>query len=288
MWKSLALVLAVSLSCAVAAEKTPAVRSFPDVVFAKVGKKELRLDLFVPKSATPSPLVIYIHGGAWVGGDRKNPPVMWLVDSGFAVASIDYRFSMEAPFPAQIFDCKAAVRWLRAHAAEYGYAADKMAVLGDSAGGHLAVILGTTGDVSELEGDVGGNVEQSSRVQAIVDFYGPTDFILRSKTQPEMTDPPDSRVHRLLGSAPKDNPAAAKLASGAFQVSKDDPPLLIFHGDADKTVLMNQSVRLRDAYKTSGLDVEMVIVAKAGHGIEPFLTPENKKLIVEFLNGSLR
>ncbi len=280
--------LAILMSAAIANTPPPAVRATPDLLVAEVGGKELRLDLFVPESATPPPLVVYIHGGAWVEGSRKNLPVQWVTEAGFALASISYRYSTEARFPAQIFDVKGAVRWLRAHAAEYGYDARKIGVIGTSAGGHLAVLLGTTGDKPELEGDVGGNAGNSSRVQAIVDFYGPADFMLRSETQPEMTDPPASRVHRLLGAAPKDDPAQAKLASGACQVSEDDPPLLIFHGADDRTVLPDQSQRLHDAYEAAGLDVTLEIVPNAAHDIEPFLTPRIKQAVVAFLEKHLR
>ncbi|HVE15754.1 MAG TPA: alpha/beta hydrolase [Chthoniobacterales bacterium] len=248
----------------------------------------LTLDLAVPATPSKPPLVIYIHGGAWSGGDTKEVrSFSWLTGSGFALASISYRFSKDAVYPAQIEDCKAAVRWLRAHAREYGYDATRIGVIGTSAGAHLAVLLGTTGGNKELEGSVGGNLDQSSKVQAVVDFYGPTDFILRAKTQPEMTDVPGSRVYNLLGGAPKDHEALAKLASGAWQVTPDDAPLLIFHGSADNQVFPGQSERLYAAAKAAGLDASLHIVPGATHAIDPFLTGENKQLVIQFLKKYL-
>jgi acetyl esterase/lipase len=248
----------------------------------------LTLDLAVPATPSKPPLVIYIHGGAWSGGDtREVRSFSWLTGAGFALASISYRFSKDAIYPAQIEDCKAAVRWLRAHAREYGYDATRIGVIGTSAGAHLAVLLGTTGGNKELEGSVGGNLDQSSKVQAVVDFYGPTDFILRAKTQPEMTDVPGSRVYNLLGGAPKDHEALAKLASGAWQVTPDDAPLLIFHGSADNQVFPGQSERLYEAAKAAGLDASLHIVPGATHSITPFLTDANEQMVIQFLTKYL-
>src|SRR5262249_6673062 len=147
----------------------------------EVDGQKLQLDLFVPTGDKKPPLVVYIHGGSWLRGSRKKPPVHWLTEEGFALASISYRFSDRAVFPAQIHDVKAAVRWLRANQDKYGYDASRIGVCGTSAGGHLAVLLSTSGGVKELEGTIGGNLQQSSRVQAVVDWYGPADFILRSR-----------------------------------------------------------------------------------------------------------
>jgi acetyl esterase/lipase len=268
---------------------TDQVKTFPDVVFAEPDGHKLQLDLLVPADIPKPPLVVYIHGGAWSQGSRKEQPFAWLSKSGFAVASIEYRFAKDAIYPAQIQDCKAAVRWLRAHAGEYGYDATRIAAIGTSAGAHLAVLLGTTNGNKQLEGDVGGNSSESSNVAAVVDFFGPVDFILRAKTQPEMTNVPGSRVYNLLGGAPKDREELAKLASGAWQVSPDDAPLLIFHGEADKTVLPGQSERLYEVAKAAKLEASIHLVPKAGHDVTPFLAdPKNKELVVEFLTKYLK
>ena len=144
-------------------------------------------------------MVIFIHGGGWKNGDRTRCRLAWVAEHGYAIASVEYRLSHEAQFPAQIHDCKGALRWLRAHQDQYGYDSKRVVVAGTSAGGHLAALLGTSGDVDALEGTSIGHSDQSSRVQGIIDYYGPTDFILRSKTHPEKTEDPDGSVYKLLG-----------------------------------------------------------------------------------------
>ena len=133
-----------------------------DITYATVDGKDLRLDLYMPEktAATQPPLIVWIHGGAWRQGNKNNNGLLvWAAAEGFAIASIQYRLSGEAKFPAQVHDAKGAIRWLRAHAHEYGYDARKIAVAGGSAGGHLAALVGTSGGVQALEGDVGGNAQ---------------------------------------------------------------------------------------------------------------------------------
>lgn len=274
---------------ALAAPVRAEVREFPDLTYQKIGGNDLQLDLFVPDVDPRPPLVVYVHGGSWTKGSRKSLSpkwLTWLTDQGFAVASIEYRFSNEAKFPAQLEDCKSAIRWLRAHAGDYGFDATRIAAIGSSAGGHLVALLGTTDGNKALEG--AGNPGESSRVQAVVDFYGPTDFILRAKDQPQHTDEPGSKVYNLLGGAPKDNEELAKLAGSAWQVSKDSAPLLIFHGAQDTLVLPNQSQRLLEAAQACGAEASLHIEPKAGHNMMPFFTGANKKLIAGFLNKHLR
>jgi acetyl esterase/lipase len=260
----------------------------PDLTYAEVGGHPLLLDLYVPESTQKPPLVVFIHGGSWRAGTYKNCPMAWLTTKGYAVASIQYRFSPEAVFPAQIFDCKAAVRWLRVHASEYGYDATRIAVAGQSAGGHLAVLLGTSGGEKELEGEVGANPSESSRVQAIVDFYGPSDFILRANDQPSFTDAPTGRVYQLLGQGVKTDPERAKLASGAWHVTSDDPPLLAIHGTKDPQVLPNQSERLCQAYQALKLENTLHFVEGGVHGGPLFDTPEVHAIVADFLAKHLK
>ena len=235
------------------------VESHLDLKFAEIGGKPLLLDLHLPKGLDKPPLVMFIHGGSWRAGSRKRCKLDWVVSHGFAVASIDYRFSQQALFPAQIHDCKGALRWLRAHAGEYGYDASNVIVAGSSAGGHLAALMGTSGGVAELEGTTGGNLEQSSRVQGVMDYYGPTDFVLRSKTHPAKTETPDGSVFQLLGGKVSENLDAARAASPVTYVTKDDPPLLILHGAKDTTVKMDQTEVFRDRYQAEGLEVNLYI-----------------------------
>jgi acetyl esterase/lipase len=267
------------------------VKRVPDLVYENVdgGSNGLKLDLYVPNVAEKSPLVLFIHGGGWKGGDRKRCQLAWLAEHGYAVASIDYRLSAEALFPAQIHDCKGALRWLRlpAHGEKYGYNADRVIVAGTSAGGHLAALLGVTGGVDELEGSTAGFEEQSSRVQGIIDYFGPTDFILRSKHQPSKTDRANGSVYQLLGGPVPEKQALARLASPAHHVSEDDPPLLMIHGENDETVYLRQSKRMLDVYEEAGLDVQLHIEPGKGHGWKGPSEVE-RQLVLDFLEKHLR
>jgi acetyl esterase/lipase len=258
-----------------------------DLQFAMVGEKALLLDLYLPQNVEKPPLVVFIHGGGWRNGSHKQCHVPWLAEHGFAVASISYRLTDVAIFPAQIHDCKAAVRWLRAHAADHGYDAARVGVAGSSAGGHLAVLLGTSGGVKELEGNVGGNLDFDSRVQAIVDYYGATDFILRSKTQPSRANEVGSVVYRLLGGAANEKTDLASLASGVSHVTKDDPPLLVLHGAKDNTVLLDQSERIIEKYSEVELNSQLHILPQAAHGGSAFYTGENRERVVRFFKQHL-
>lgn len=259
-----------------------------DVVFATVGEHELKLDLYLPDEVENPPLVVFIHGGGWRNGSYKACRTAWLTDHGFAVASVSYRLTDKGAFPIQSHDCKGAIRWLRAHAKEYGYNAEKVGVAGTSAGGHLALVMGTTADNEALEGTVGGNNDQSSRVQAVVDFYGPSDFVARSKNQPSKTEQPDSPVFLLLGGAASKNVEKAKLASPAWQVTKDDAPLLIIHGDKDKTVNLRQSKRIEAVYKEAGLPVSLEVIPGAGHGGKECFSSDVQKKVATFLKKHLQ
>lgn len=280
----LGVLLAGDTAPAAAADKVVA---HVDLVYAEVDGQKWMLDLFVPQGVKKPPLVVYIHGGSWLRGSRKNSPVQWLTEEGFALASISYRFSDRAIFPAQIHDAKAAIRWLCAHQDQYGYDASRIGACGTSAGGHLAALLGTSGGVKELEGNVGEHGHQSSRVQAVVDWYGPADFILRSKTQPQHNKPGASS-YGLLGGAPAEKTELARLASPVSHVSADDPPLLIFHGDQDTTVLLDQSERLRDEYKKAGLDVNLQVVPGGRHdGNAVYFSGESRRLAVALFRKHL-
>ena len=259
-----------------------------DVVYAEVDGNKLPLRLFIPTDVKNPPLVVYIHGGSWRAGSYKSCELATLTEQGFAVASIEYRFTNVAIFPAQIHDCKGAIRWLRANAGKYGYDASRIGVTGTSAGGHLAVLLGTSADVADLEGTVGGNLDQSSRVAAVVDYFGPTDFVLRAKTHPERANAKGSSTFGLLGGPAIEKTEQAKRASGVTYVSADDPPLLIIHGDQDKSVYLDQSESIRKAYEAARLDVAMILVPGGGHGGKVFFTGENIHRVQEFLDKHLR
>lgn len=253
-----------------------------DIVFAKPDGVELLLDLYLPSGVEDPPLVMHIHGGGWQGGDRKNCKASWVAAHGYAIASVEYRVSHEALFPAQIYDCKGALRWLRANEGKYGYDASRVIVTGTSAGGHLAALMATSGGVAELEGVTGGNLDQSSSVQGGIDYYGPSDFVKRSENQPSKTDEPKGGVYRLLGGPVQENLEAARQASPVTYITADDPPLLILHGAKDKTVFLDQSEILAADYKEAGLDAQLHVEPENGHGWKK-PTEAERELVLSFL-----
>ncbi|MAT15116.1 MAG: lipase [Planctomyces sp.] len=261
------------------------VKLIADIEYANVDGHSLQLDLYMPQKVERPKLVVWVHGGGWHQGTRENPRLRWLADEGYALASISYRLTDKATFPAQIQDCKGAVRWLRANASVYGYDADQIVAAGSSAGGMLVALLGTSAEVDALEGDVGGNLEQSSRVQGVVDFFGAHDFILRSKTQSEKTSTPGSSVYRLFGGTVADKQDLARLASAVTHVSDDDPPVLILHGTEDSTVLPDQAKRLEEVYQDAGLPVELIMIEGAGHGGKVFDEPQYREKIRAFVKN---
>lgn len=255
-----------------------------DLHYVDDGHARQRLDLYLPETAeTPRPLIVWVHGGAWRAGSKASTgPCLPLVSKGYAVASIDYRLSQDALFPAQIEDCKAAIRWLRAHAADYNIDPDRIGVAGSSAGGHLVALLGTSGDVRDLEGD-GGHARQSSRVQAVLDWFGPTDLTKMGGWH----DRPDSPEAQLLGGPVQQNTQKAARANPITYVSKDDPPFLIMHGDKDPTVPYNQSELLAEALEDAGVEVTLHTVTGAGHGGREFFNDANRRRIEDFFDKHL-
>jgi acetyl esterase/lipase len=241
------------------------------LVYSKPGGTELKLDLFLPrKGRKPRPAVVWIHGGGWRKGSRTRCPAKFLTKEGFAVASIDYRLAPAARFPAQIHDCKAAIRWLRANAERYGIDKKRIGAWGSSAGGHLAALLGTSGGVEALEGN-GGHPRESSRVQAVVDFCGPADLRLLLK---------GSAVSALLGDEGK-----AVAASPVAHVSHDDPPFYIVHGAKDPLVPVQQARLLHAALTKQGVNAYIHVIEEAGHGLHD---PSTHSLAQLFFERNLR
>jgi acetyl esterase/lipase len=207
--------------------------------------------------------------------------------AGYAIASINYRLSQHALFPAQIEDCKAAVRWLRAHAAQYGLDAARFGAWGPSAGGHLVAMLGTTGNVAEL--DVGEHLEASSRVQAVVDYFGPTDFLqMDAHRMPKgkVHDAADSPESELVGGPIQENADRVAAANPITYVSPDAPPFLIVHGELDPLVPHHQSELLVAALKRAGVPVTFYTVVGAGHG--GFTDPAVPEMTRAFLAQHLK
>ncbi|MBI4446174.1 MAG: alpha/beta hydrolase [Acidobacteria bacterium] len=244
----------------------PPGEKFQDIVYAQAGDRDLLLDLYLPTEGKPPfPTIVWIHGGGWIGGSKENPQALEMKRWGYAVASIEYRLLTEALFPAQIEDCKAALRWLRAHAQDYGLDPDRMGVWGASAGGHLAALLGTSAGVPELEGSL-GNLEHSSRVQAVCDFYGPTDMLSYHPLLKDLL-----AVYETLNGANTKLEQVRKwaaLANPISYISKDDPPFLIMHGDEDPTVPVEQSELLARELERAGVPVRLTIWKGRGHSLQ--------------------
>ena len=255
-----------------------------DIEFARVGDLSLRLDLYVPPAAHP-PLVVFVHGGAWRAGSKSDFPLGKLVAEGFAIASVDYRLSTQAQFPAQSHDIKAAIRYLRAHQTELGIDAHRIVISGASAGGHLAALVGVTNGNKELEGDIGGNLDQSSDVQGIISLFGASDFMtILSQSTPHGLQVRVPALQLLLGGQPSEKPDLAKLASPVDHVDAHDPPLLLIHGDADPQMPPEQSKELAEAYQHAGLPVQLVIISGAGHGGGKFFDDEHIAMMKDFLD----
>jgi acetyl esterase/lipase len=264
---------------------TAAPTSHRDLPYTKSGHERHTLDLHLPeKSENPAPLIIWIHGGGWQGGSKENcqPLRQDWIQRGYAIASINYRLSSHAIFPAQIEDCKAAIRWLRANASTYHIDPSRFGVWGSSAGGHLAALVGTTGDMKSL--DVGEHLDQSSRVQAVCDYFGPTDF-KAFVTHPgyEKHASPTSPESLLLGGTVQEKPENATLANPITHVTPDDPPFLIVHGDQDPVVPHQQSELLYESLKTAGPSVHFHTILGAGHG-NGFNGPEILPMVRSFFD----
>jgi acetyl esterase/lipase len=234
------------------------------------GARPLELDLYLPADATPAPVVVFLHGGGWRLGSRHSAgpayrgadptPFERVAQAGIAVASVDHRLSGEAVWPAQLHDAKAAVRWLRERAGELGVDPDRIASWGESAGGHLAELLGLTADDAALEGEV-GVTGPSSRVTAVAAWYAPSDLV--GFTTDLGTDPTDRRTReaQLLGAPAAEVPDRAAQASPVTHASPAAPPVLLLHGRADRFVPCVQSERLAERLP----DVELHTYDGADH-----------------------
>ncbi len=242
-------------------------KRYPDLIYAQLANRSLCLDLYLPEDAvSPLPLIVWVHGGAWREGTKEHPRALRLVSEGYAVASIEYRLSQEAIFPAQLHDCKAAVRWLRAHAGTYGLDPSRLVAWGGSAGAHLASLLGVTGGVAELEGSL-GHPEQSSAVRAVCSWYGPSDFLRMDDIRGAMGhDAPDSPESQLVGAPIQARPDLVARANPITYVGPDAPPFLLMHGTADDVVIPNQSELLHTALVAAGAQSTLILLGGLGHG----------------------
>jgi acetyl esterase/lipase len=240
---------------------TPVVTDYQlirDVAYGQGGGRQLYLDIYRPLTpiARPTPAVIWIHGGGWSSGDKYPSQVTLLAKAGFFCASINYRLSGEARFPAALEDAKCAVRWLRANAAGYLVDPEAIGVWGGSAGAHLALLVACAGELAGMEGD-GGWTGVSSRVQAVCSYYGPTDLVLASG---------QSSVASFIGPPLSVDPEAYRRASPIYYVDRSDPPLLLVHGDMDSLVPLSQAREMLAEYQKLKLEAQLIVVKNAGHG----------------------
>ena len=282
----LGMTVIFALAAPAPAEDGPALREDADLTFGKGGAAVLKLDLAMPADgAGPFPAVVCVHGGGWVGGDRKQmaQTIRTLARRGYVAVSPDYRLAPHDPFPAAVEDCKAAVRWLRANAARYNIDPDHIGVVGFASGGHLACMLAVTDKTDGLEG-TGGNPDQSSRVQAAASFFGPTDLTAKDWGKDVAT----LNLIPLLGGTAEERPEAYRKASPLTYAGKESAPLLLVHGAEDKMVPVGQSRRLYDKIAAAGGSATLIVVEGEGHGFRPEKLRECLAQMITFFDKQLK
>jgi acetyl esterase/lipase len=278
--RSFAFLISLLAPVAAAAQMPPLppdTQFLADVAYVTAGHERQTLDIAFFRSGPPRPLLVWIHGGAYAGGDKGENRVIWgeLMARGYAVATINYRLSGDAKWPAQIADCKAALRFLRARAGDYRIDPERIGVWGSSAGGHLAALVGASG--GERKFDVGEHTGQSSGARCVVDLFGPVDF----ERMPLRHDP-NSPEAKLWGRATVEALDRAREASPLTYLNADTPPFLIIHGDADEVIAIEQSRILHAALEQAGGTSEFVTLPGAGHSHEEVWTRERGRILAFF------
>ncbi len=259
-----------------------------NVEFAKVGDISLKLDVYLPTEVEEPTLIVWVHGGAWRSGSKSKPSLLPIVAKGYALASIDYRLTPVAPFPANVHDIKAAIRYLRANADLYGFNKDGFVISGNSAGGHLAALVGVSNGQRELEGKEGNHLDVSSDIAAIVDFYGASNLTtILNQSTPHGLSVRVPALELLIGGHPDNLPKIAQLASPVFHVDEDDPPLLLIHGDQDPQMPINQAHELHGVYQDLDLPVQFEVIYGGAHGGKAFFDEERMALVDYFLKSRL-
>ncbi len=280
--RRLCVAVVVSVSSLSTASNAEVIR---DIEYARPDGYSLLLDVYLPENAArkPVPTVVWVHGGGWKNGSKKSSKATWLADEGIAVVSINYRLTDVAQWPAQIDDCREAVRWARRNASVFGFDPERIGAWGSSAGGHLVALMGTL-PYPEME-------SVSSRVSAVCDWYGPTELLTMppnnvgdGRTEEDVAN---SNGAKLLGCTVKDCPELARQASAYDNVSKDDAAFLIMHGDEDPGVPIQQSVQFHERLRENGVHSEFVVIEGAGHGGKLFDTPEVKARVLSFFRSRL-
>ena len=267
-----------------------------DIAYIEGGDEAQKLDIYLPETPSdkPLPLIVHIHGGGWRAGNKFPCPVAAMVLKGYAVASVEYRFSQKAIFPAQIQDCQAAIRWLRAHVKQYNLDPDHLGAVGGSAGGHLSALVGTSGGKKAFP-PIGGHLDESDRVQAVIDIYGPADFstVVSQAAEDKNVknifafNTPSDPYSSLIGTQLDDKPKADAV-SPMHYVSKDSPPFLILHGTHDTLVPYAQSVQFEAALKAQSVPVWLQTLPGSGHGGPAFGKPAVIQLMQTFFDKHLK
>ena len=277
-----------TISCRAGSSETGKIEK--DVIYGKADNADLKMDIYYPAEGTGnSPALIYVHGGAWIEGDKSSGVgikyIPDLVKRGYLVASVNYRLAPKYKFPAQIEDVKCAVRFLRFNAKKYGINPEKIGAFGGSAGGHIVLLLGLSG--SDKFNNSGGYEGQSSKVKAVVDLFGPSDLTVTFDKKGMKL------IEEVFGTSDC-NSEILKSASPVSYISSEDPPFLIIHGEKDRVVQFSQSQELYDKLKKAGLDATLVRVKNAGHGFIAFggkIDPSREEIgvmIADFFDRSLK
>ncbi|QGJ69891.1 Carboxylesterase type B [Planctomycetales bacterium 10988] len=258
------------------------------------GNRRQMLDLLLPEERAtedPLPVIVFIHGGGWQGGNKESAHgrLSTYVRSGhYAAASFGYRLTNETHWPSQLHDCQAALRWLKAHAKKYNLDADKIGIMGASAGGHLVALLGTSQDAPELTGKLGPYIDQSVTVQCVVDFCGPANFVpfVEGIIKSGRPSTPDNALTKFFGGPIEEKMDVAKEASPQTYITAADPPIMIVHGTKDHLVPFDQSVQFHAALKDAGIETYLITNEGGGHGNA--VTPELQEMLTNFFDKHLR
>jgi acetyl esterase/lipase len=275
--------------------KAPARPTLPDgtteltnLAYVADGGPRRTLDLYLPKADGPLPLIIWVHGGGWEAGSKENPKPLRFLSRGYAVASINYRLSQMAPFPAQIQDCKAAVRHLRLIAKENNIDPDRFGAWGESAGGHLVALLGTC-DETTFDEPADAKKRPSARVQAVCDWYGPSDFAtFLDGVTADRRERLVTLLQKLFDGPLEQKKELMRQASPTAHVSKSASPFLIVHGDKDPIVMLQQSELLHAALTKVGVESTLQVVPGGSHGGPGFDSPETRAVIEQFFDKHLK
>ena len=275
-------ILTFSIGVALAA---PEMRRINDIDYVGDANPRQTLDLYIPEAKTESsyPVVLWIHGGAWRKGSKDRPGrALKAAGLNCAIVSINYRLTSEKSWPVQIHDCKAALRWVKANAKKYHLDAERIVVWGGSAGGHLVTFMGTTQNQPELDGELGPHIDQSTSVKGVINFFGPTDFLVMNQQGSSMDhNAASSPEGQLLGGEVSALKARAKIASPFHQVSSDDAPILTVHGTKDPLVPYLQGKALDDKLDTLKVPSVLLTVLDGGHGRG--FGPSVDKAVIAFL-----